>query len=112
VEGLLDGKQMWIEPEGFEQTHRRGNEAAHRLQDPAKWIPYGVGAIEGTAGQPLDALEPGSNAQTPGIAEGGSPGGAASELRSPRLPEFTYAPGAEPRPAEGEPTGWSHGELL
>ncbi|HEU6439562.1 MAG TPA: lysine 2,3-aminomutase [Terriglobales bacterium] len=112
VEGLLDGKQMWIEPAGFEQTHRRGNEAAHRLQDPAKWIPYGVGTIEGTAGQPLDALEPGSNAQTPGIAEGGSPGGAASEPRSPRPPEFTYAPGEEPRPAEGEPTGWSHGELL
>jgi hypothetical protein len=23
-----------------------------------------------------------------------------------------YAPGEEPRPREGEPTGWSHGELL
>jgi hypothetical protein len=24
----------------------------------------------------------------------------------------TYPPGEEPRPGEGEPTGWSHGELL
>jgi lysine 2,3-aminomutase len=46
VEGLLDGKQMWIEPAGFEQTHRRGNEAAHRLQDPSKWVPYGVGPLK------------------------------------------------------------------
>ncbi|HEX7431472.1 MAG TPA: KamA family radical SAM protein, partial [Candidatus Limnocylindrales bacterium] len=103
VEGLLDGKQMWIEPAGFEQTHRRGNEAAHRLQDPAKWVPYGVGAIEGTAGRPLDALEPGSNVQTPATGEGG---------RALREPTFEYPPGEEPRPAEGEPTGWSHGELL
>jgi lysine 2,3-aminomutase len=100
VEGLLDGKQMWIEPAGFEQTHRRGNIAAHRLQDPAKWVPYGVGAIEGTAVKPLDALEPGSNVD------------AASEPRAMREPESTYAPGEEPRPGEGEPTGWSHGELL
>ena len=54
IEGLLDGKQMWIEPSGFEQTHRRGNETAHRLQDPSKWVPYAVGAIEGTAGQRVD----------------------------------------------------------
>jgi lysine 2,3-aminomutase len=96
VEGLLDGKQMWIEPAGFERTHRRGNDSAHRLQDPAKWVPYGVGAIEGTAGQPLDGL----------------PESADSAPRAARLPEFAYAPGEEPRPAEGEPSGWSHGELL
>jgi lysine 2,3-aminomutase len=95
IEGLLDGKQMWIEPAGFERTHRRGNDAAHRLQDPNKWIPLGVGAIEGTAGKAPEALGPGLTAPAPAPA-------TAS----------TYAPGEEPRPAEGEATGWSHGELL
>jgi hypothetical protein len=38
---------MWIEPEGFEAVHARGNTEAHRLQRPDKWTPYGVGAIEG-----------------------------------------------------------------
>jgi lysine 2,3-aminomutase len=87
IEGLLDGKQMWIAPSGFEQAHLRGRTEPHRLQDPSKWIPYGVGAIEGSAGQPVGALAPGE-------------------------PAPTFAPGEEPRPAEGEPTGWSHGELL
>jgi len=27
----------------------RGNVERHRLQDPAKWVPFGVGAIEGRA---------------------------------------------------------------
>ena len=93
VEGLLQGDRLWIEPADFEQTHRRGNEAAHRLQDPSKWVPYGVGPIEGTAGQPLDALAAGAT-------------GASEPV--PR----EYPPGEEPRPLEGEPTGWSHGELL
>ena len=92
IEGLLDGEQMWIEPSGFEQTHRRGNQDAHRLQDPNKWIPYGVGAIEGAAGEPLAAL----------------PAGTAGAEPTPR----NFAPGEEPRPREGDPTGWSHGELL
>src|SRR5450830_649427 len=88
VEGLLDGKLMWIEPSGFEQTHRRGNEAAHRLQDLAKWVPYGVGAIEGTAGPPLDGLEPGSSVKAPDTAA----------ALSRREPKFEYSPGEEPRP--------------
>ena len=39
---------------GFEEIHSRGNTEAHRLQDPSKWVPFGVGAIEGTvvAGAP------------------------------------------------------------
>ena len=49
VHGLLQGDRMWIEPGGFEEIHARGNEDAHRLQDPSKWVPYGVGAIEGQA---------------------------------------------------------------
>jgi lysine 2,3-aminomutase len=121
ITGLLEGERLWIEPSGFEQTHRRGNESAHRLQDPSKWVPYGVGPIEGRAGQPLPRLEPGSNRETPGDAvAGGTHGSAVPETskpasaagRSPREPKFEYAPGEEPRPREGEPTGWSHGELL
>ena len=34
---------------GFQEVHSRGNTEAHRLQDPSKWVPFGVGAIEGTA---------------------------------------------------------------
>ena len=47
--GLLEGERMWIEPKGFSEVHTRGNTEAHRLQDPSKWVPFGVGAIEGTA---------------------------------------------------------------
>jgi hypothetical protein len=54
-------------------------------------VPFGVGAIEGTAGAPLKVLEEGN-------------GSAAEE------PE--YGPGEEPRPREGEPTASAHGELL
>ena len=48
VLGLLEGERMWIEPKGFKEIHTRGNTEAHRLQDPSKWVPFGVGAIEGT----------------------------------------------------------------
>ena len=47
VLGLLEGERMWIEPKGFEETHTRGNTEAHRLQDPSKWVPFGVGAHRG-----------------------------------------------------------------
>lgn len=80
---------MWIEPRGFQETHTRGNLEAHRLQRPDKWVPYGVGAIEGTAGQPLPVLPAGSNGDG-----------------------RDFGPGEEPRPREGEPTGAAHGELL
>ena len=59
VLGLLEGERMWIEPKGFEEVHQRGNTEAHRLQDPSKWVPFGVGALEGQAGAPLRVLEPG-----------------------------------------------------
>jgi lysine 2,3-aminomutase len=91
VLGLLEGERMWIEPKGFEDVHSRGNTEAHRLQDPSKWVPFGVGAIEGKAGEPLKVLESGN---------GGEP------------EEAEYGPGEEPRPREGEPTGSAHGELL
>jgi lysine 2,3-aminomutase len=135
IEGLLDGNQMWIAPSGFESAHLRGRTAPHRLQDPGKWVPYGVGpiegtAVEGTAGQPRPALEPGSIAPPPEDAvAGGQPPRAASRRsggavpktgkaaptdrrRAPREPKFEYAPGEEPRPPEGEPTGWHQGDLL
>ena len=120
IEGLLDGKQMWIEPSGFEQAHLRGRTEPHRLQNPSKWVPYGVGAIEGTARQPMGALEPGSNGQTPGAAVAGGANGApapetstsAAKPAATHEPTFEYPPGEEPRPREGDATGWSHGELL
>jgi hypothetical protein len=97
ITGLLDGKRMWIEPAGFDQVHARGNVEQHRLQDPSKWVPYGVGAIEGTAGQPL-----------PVLAVGDGNGAGAT----PEEPATAYGPGEEPRPPEGAPTGSAHGELL
>jgi lysine 2,3-aminomutase len=44
VLGLLEGKQIVIEPEGFEKTHARGG-AQHRLrnEDQHKWQPLGIG---------------------------------------------------------------------
>jgi lysine 2,3-aminomutase len=115
VEGLLDGNQMWIAPSGFETAHLRGRTEPHRLQDPSKWIPYGVGPIEGTAGEPRLGLEPGSTAGTPESAVAAGPngaGGGAVPETVRKEPKFEYPAGEEPRPREGEPTGWSHGELL
>jgi lysine 2,3-aminomutase len=99
VEGLLDGNQMWIEPEGFEQAHLRGRTEPHRLADPSKWVPYGVGPIEGTARPPLPALQP------PASKKG------QRRKKAPE-PELVHGPGEEPRPREGEPTGWHKGDLL
>ncbi len=95
VTALLDGKRMWIEPAGFTEVHSRGNVEQHRLQDPSKWVPYGVGAIEGQAGAPIRVLQPGDSSPI-------GAGGGAKE----------YGPGEEPRPGPGEPTGSAHGELL
>jgi hypothetical protein len=101
VLGLLEGERMWIEPKGFEEVHQRGNTQAHRLQDPSKWVPFGVGAIEGQGGPQLRVLEPGP-------ADGVPAEGAPAEV----APAREYGPGEEPRPREGEPTGSAHGELL
>ena len=81
---------MWIEPAGFVETHTRGNDEAHRLQDPSKWVPYGVGALEGEAGQPLPVLQVGTG-----------------ETAVP-----AFGPGEEPRPPEGSPTATANHELL
>ena len=77
---------MWIEPKGFSEVHTRGNTEAHRLQDPSKWVPFGVGAIEGTV---IGRRCPSSS----------------RAIRRPRSARPVYGPGEEPRPREGEPTG-------
>ncbi len=46
VHGLLDGQEMFIKPEGFDQLHNRGG-GAHRLRaDGDKWKPLGIGSGE------------------------------------------------------------------
>ncbi len=123
IHGLLQGEAMWIEPARFEQVHARGNEEQHRLQRPDKWVPYGVGALEGSARSALPQLPEGltdleraATDTNAGIVE-------ASDLRSEEeraagnghqdsSSTRTYGPGEEPRPREGEPTASAHGELL
>ena len=120
IHGLLAGERMWIEPKGFEDTHARGNLDAHRLQDPDKWVPYGVGAIEGQT-RPLTMIETTIGAATNGDGDGlSATERAASDTNAGMVdtaglvPEEQrdYGPGEEPRPREGEPTASAHGELL
>ena len=112
---------MWIEPRGFEEIHQRGNVEQHRLQDPSKWVPYGVGAIEGRATGSLpvleagDVLDPGERAATDTNAGIVEPGDLLSEEQrngAGPAPTREYGPGEEPRPRDGEPTASAHGELL
>jgi lysine 2,3-aminomutase len=42
VLGLLEGDQMFIKPEGFDEVHDRQG-IQHRLKDSKKWIPLGIG---------------------------------------------------------------------
>ena len=114
---------MWIEPRGFEEIHSRGNTEAHRLQDPTKWVPFGVGAIEGQSSRPLKVIDSGDDPgesvlddieraatdTNAGIVE---PGDLSSEESRDSRPVPVYGPGEEPRPRDGEPTGSAHGELL
>jgi lysine 2,3-aminomutase len=43
--GLLDGEQMFIKPEGFDELHDRSG-IQHRLKDEKKWVPLGIGPGE------------------------------------------------------------------
>ncbi len=46
VMGLLDGEDMFIKPEGFDELHNRGG-GAHRLRaNEDKWKPLGIGSGE------------------------------------------------------------------
>ena len=57
ISGLLEGKGMWIEPSGHAQVHARGNTQAHRLQDPSKWQPLGIGGpVEGSVASEISVL--------------------------------------------------------
>ncbi|MBF6604519.1 MAG: lysine 2,3-aminomutase [Chloroflexi bacterium] len=120
VLGLLEGERTWIEPRGFDETHSRGNTEAHRLQDPHKWVPFGVGAIEGQTRLPLVVLEAGGAATAPGGDEVTAVSAVSGEMAvesaalagSASGSEPRYGPGEEPRPREGEPTASAHGELL
>jgi lysine 2,3-aminomutase len=129
ITGLLDGRRMWIEPAGFQELHARGATAPHRLQDPSKWIPYGVGAIEGSAAPPRPALpgggvpDPEGSAPDPGGSapdpEGSAPhpgaerpGVATEPARPTPASAVGYGPGEEPRPPEGAPTATANHELL
>ena len=42
---LLDGEKMTIKPEGFDKIHERCG-IQHRLKDPSKWNPLGIGPGE------------------------------------------------------------------
>ncbi|MCB2210135.1 lysine 2,3-aminomutase [bacterium] len=43
VLGLLEGEDMFLKPEGFDQLHRRGG-GVHRLRENSdKWVPRGIG---------------------------------------------------------------------
>jgi lysine 2,3-aminomutase len=43
--GLLDGEDMFIKPEGFDEMHDRHG-IQHRLKDDRKWQPLGIGPGE------------------------------------------------------------------
>jgi lysine 2,3-aminomutase len=45
VSGLLEGEQMFIKPEGFDEVHDRHG-IQHRLKDSKKWTPLGIGSSE------------------------------------------------------------------
>jgi lysine 2,3-aminomutase len=49
--GLLEGEQMVIKPEGFDEIRDR-NGIQHRLKDERKWVPLGIG--EGSATIPKE----------------------------------------------------------
>ena len=45
--GLLDGEELFIKPEGFDELHDRHG-IQHRLKDESKWKPLGIGSGEST----------------------------------------------------------------
>ncbi len=60
VKALLDGKKMFIQPQGFDEVRARGG-AEHRLRSgeiKKKWQPLGVGAVESEPAQLKEPDEP------------------------------------------------------
>ncbi len=73
IYGLLEGRRMSIEPEGFDDVHARGG-SEHRLRSgeiSQKWQPLGIGAMEG---QKLSAGEESENNQLPSGKDGQNAG--------------------------------------
>ena len=112
---------MWIEPKGFAEVHSRGNVEPHRLQDPEKWTPYGVGAIEGQSARSLpvlaasNGLEGVTNDTMLPSERAASEVNAGMVQENDLVPEEhrpVYGPGEEPRPPDGAPQASAHGELL
>ncbi len=111
VTALLDGDVMWIEPQGFAEIHTRGATEGHRLKDPSKWVPLGVGPIEGRpVRQALGEGDSGS-ADRPATENGTRTDGAPA-TGGPPADARVYGPGEEPRPAPGEPNATANHELL
>lgn len=54
ITGLLDGEDMFIKPQGFDELHDRGG-IQHRLKDARKWEPLGIG--EGKGASPDNAKD-------------------------------------------------------
>jgi len=46
IHGLLEGDQMAVKPENFDEVHHRSG-IDHRLKDPKKWVPLGIGSGQG-----------------------------------------------------------------
>ena len=83
---------MWID-RGFEQVHERGNTELHRLKDPAKWVPYGVGAIEGqVVDRGLPVLEAGAIEANGATAPAYGPGEEPARPRARRPRRRTTSP--------------------
>jgi hypothetical protein len=47
--GVLDGEEMFIKPEGFDEVHDRHG-IQHRLKDARKWQPLGIGTSTSVSG--------------------------------------------------------------
>jgi len=45
ITGLLEGEDLFIKPEGFDEVHDRHG-IQHRLKDEKKWVPLGIGPGE------------------------------------------------------------------
>ena len=43
VFGLLEGEDMFLKPEGFDQLHQRGGEVHRLRENREKWVPRGIG---------------------------------------------------------------------
>ncbi len=46
ITGMLDGDEMFIKPQGFDELHDRHG-VQHRLKDEKKWQPLGIGSTRG-----------------------------------------------------------------